>query len=65
MAVKEQHTMAKKRENERKITVTDDNVDALLKEGIDAGFRNFKNYAEHIINERALLAKLKQVQGEK
>jgi hypothetical protein len=42
-------TIMAQRDNLRNITLTDEIVLKLLKKGLDKGFKNFKNFAEHIL----------------
>lgn len=53
--------MAQK-EGYRNIQLSDEIVLALLRQGLDKGFKNFKSYAEHILKQQALTSELKQVQ---
>lgn len=47
--------------NVRNIQLSDDIVLALLKQGLDKGFKNFKSYAEHILTDQALQSQLHQL----
>ena len=39
--------------NVRQLQLSDDIVLALIKQGLDKGFKNFKSYAEHLLTEQA------------
>lgn len=48
--------------NMRQLQLSDDIVLALIKQGLDKGFKNFKSYAEHILTNQALQTELRDLQ---
>ena len=46
----------------RQLQLSDDIVLALIKQGLDKGFKNFKSYAEHILTNQALQTELRDLQ---
>ena len=48
--------------NVRNIQLEDDVVLALLKIGLEKGYKNFKSYAEHVLKQHALTAALRDLQ---